>query len=213
MSQDPCRTCQGNFWIADENWQPETHELGRPRTPGSGLIPCGDCNAGNWDGPLPYPGWPGPCREYACDDVTHPCALFHDPTACERRTPIDGCGCDLEHLISTQPTAPDTDEEPDPADDLGPEPEWCPHHACYDRVHVDGLHTDEDGRPFRGTPDPVHEPHELVYDDDPDTTQDYDEQAVQWPADVIAKRPPRQASPTPIYDQLVAELITPKVHR
>lgn len=202
-TQDVCGPCNGNLWVEDESWQPEDHERHRPRLPGAGLIPCGACNAGNWDGPQPYPGWPGPCHEYACEAV-HPCALFHDPTACERRTPLDGCGCDLGlDEPDDPPNARPRDEHP-----------WCEHQHCHDRVHLDGLHTDERGRFFRDTPDPVYEPQELIYDDDPDTAQAYDDdQDVQWPADVIAEPPRPQPFPlTPIYDQLVAELIPAKVH-
>lgn len=173
-----CGTCKGHLWVVDAGVDPR---------------PCGDCNAGNWDGPLPYPGWPGPCREYACDDVVHPCALFHDPTACDR-PPAAGCGCDFDEP-DDPPNARPRDEHP-----------WCEHQYCHDRVHLDGLHTDEHGRFFRDTPEPVYEPHELVYDDDPDTTPPYDEQDAQWPANVTAGRPPRPGTPTPIYDQLVDEL-------
>lgn len=137
-----CGTCEDNLWVADENWQPEPHELGRPRTPGAGLIPCGACNEGNWESPQPYAGWPGECREFVCDDAVHPCALFHDPTACDR-VPAPGCGCDFE------PHAEPVDEAP-----------FCEHPYCHARVHLDPVHIDEHGRPFSGgTPsDPMHWP-------------------------------------------------------
>lgn len=173
-TEAPCGTCNGNLWVED---------------PGVDPRPCGTCNAGNWDGPLPYPGWPGPCREYVCDDASHPCALFHDPMSCDR-PPAAGCGCDFGlDEPGDPPKARPRDEHP-----------WCEHRYCHDRVHLDGLHTDEHGRFFRDTPDPDYEPQELIYDDD---------QAVPWQADVVTAppAPPRPFTPTPIYDQLVDEHI------
>lgn len=148
--------------------------------------------------PQPYPGWPGPCAHFGCE-TTHPCPLFHDPTACER-APLEGCGCDLEALL---PGNPEVDQ--DVEDDLGPEPEWCPHPECYDRVHVDGMHTSEDGRPFRGSPDPADLP------GDDDTVQVYLE--VDDPAHTQAAPPPEpwRFAPHPIYDQMLAEQTYPEV--
>lgn len=35
---------------------------------------------------------------------------------------------------------------------------FCEHPQCHDRIHLDGTHTDEHGRLFRGSPDPEPEP-------------------------------------------------------
>ena len=182
-----CETCNGNLWVENAGVDPR---------------PCGDCNAGNWDGPLPYPGWPGPCREFACDDAVHPCALFHDPMSCDR-PPANGCGCDLEaHEANPESVAVPAADEPSPY----PEIPWCENDFCRDRLHVDGVHLDEHGRPFRGTtPDPAEWP-----DAEPDQALDDeldDEPGTEWPADVVTAAPPqpRPVSLTPIYDQLVDE--------
>lgn len=94
----------------------------------------------------PDPGWPGPCHEVACDGAVHPCPDVHNGL-CERSTPADGCPCDF--LEEDAAATADVDEEP----------LWCPHPECFDRAHLDGTHTDDDGRPFRddGRPFPAPE--------------------------------------------------------
>lgn len=47
-----------------------------------------------------------------------------------------------------------TREVPPPADEA---PEWCPHLDCHDRVHGDGVHTDEEGDPFLDKPSDPYE--------------------------------------------------------
>lgn len=184
---EPCDTCKGALWVEDGE-----HDRAAPRTPGAGLVPCGACNEGNWDAPWPYPGWPGPCREYACDDVAHPCPLFHDPTACERRAPLEGCGCDLESLVDQAGEAPPYADVP-----------WCEHPYCHDRVHGDGTHTDEHGRPFHGDmPSSSGQP--VDDQSDPD-----DDEAPTFHGDLAPE--PRPRSLTPIYDQLVAERTYPEL--
>jgi hypothetical protein len=47
-----CGSCDGARWVDDEGWQPEHEgEQARGRIPGSGRIPCGTCNHGDWDFP------------------------------------------------------------------------------------------------------------------------------------------------------------------
>lgn len=182
--EQPCPSCQGALWVADGE-----HDRATPRSPGAGLVPCGTCNEGNWDAPWPYSGWPGPCREYACDDAVHPCPLFHDPTACERRVPLDGCGCDIG-----------PDEPPDYAD-----VPFCQHPYCHDRVHGDGMHTDENGRPFRGDmPSSTDE----AGADDPD--QEDDEEPA-FHGDLVPEPAPAPFPLTPIFDQLFAERTYPEL--
>ncbi|EOD66883.1 hypothetical protein [Amycolatopsis vancoresmycina] len=42
--------CGGRRWVNDENWSPAYPELWRgERSPGDGLVPCGNCNFGGWD--------------------------------------------------------------------------------------------------------------------------------------------------------------------
>lgn len=185
-----CETCQGNLWLADGE-----DERAAPRTPGAGLIPCGTCNAGNWESPQPYSGWPGRCREYACDDAVHPCALYHDPSACERRVPLDGCGCDF---------GPDElAEGPEYAD-----VPWCENPYCHDRVHGDGVHTDEHGRPFCGDmPSTVDEPG----DDAPERDEDDDQDEPAFHGDLVPEPAPRLFPTTPIFDQLLAERTYPEL--
>lgn len=113
--EQPCTTCNGALWVADG--EPDRGAL---RTPGAGLIPCPACNEGGWDGPEPYSGWPGRCREYACDDAVHPCSLYHDPMACERPI-IPGCGCDLEGLVDRKAILDQDDDGPAFHGDLVPE--------------------------------------------------------------------------------------------
>lgn len=183
-----CETCQGNLWVADG--EPDRAAV---RTPGAGLVPCGSCNAGNWKSPQPYAGWPGRCREYACDDAVHPCSLFHDPTACERRVALDGCGCDFAPAeVTTQiPAYVDEDEPPS-----------CPNQYCHDRLHIDGFHTDENGRLFRGAVPDYSEPDDwLTEDDDQDHIDEPDPEPDA----------PQPIPLTPIYDQLVAELTYPEL--
>jgi hypothetical protein len=88
-------------------------------------------------------------------------------------------------------SAPAGDEAPEYAD-----VPFCEHPHCHDRVHGDGTHTDEHGRPFTGdTPDwPDDEPDPV---DDEDLADDEPEPAVT--------EPPRPFPLTPIYDQLVTE--------
>lgn len=47
-------SCGGRRWVDDEGWQPEEWAMAvQPhREPGRGLIPCGNCNEGNWDTPV-----------------------------------------------------------------------------------------------------------------------------------------------------------------
>lgn len=96
----------------------------------------------------PDPGWPGACHEVACDGAVHPCPDVHNGL-CERSTPADGCPCDV--------LADDADEPEDGEDEAS----WCAHPDCFDRAHLDGTHTDEDGRPFRGArpgePTPIYD--------------------------------------------------------
>lgn len=182
-----CETCKGNLWVADGE-----DERAVPRSPGAGLIPCKDCNEGGWDGPQPYPGWPGRCREYACDDVVHPCALYHDPMACDR-APLEGCGCDLG-----------PDEPPDYAD-----VPFCEHPYCHDRVHGDGMHTDENGRPFRG--DMPSSASDDGGDPDPDEEDQDDEEQPAFHGELVPERTPRPFPLTPIHDQLLAERTYPEL--
>lgn len=43
-------SCGGRRWVEDANWSPPYPELWRgERSPGEGLIPCGNCNHGGWD--------------------------------------------------------------------------------------------------------------------------------------------------------------------
>lgn len=43
-------SCGGRRWVEDKNWSPEYPELWRgERSPGDGLVPCGNCNFGGWD--------------------------------------------------------------------------------------------------------------------------------------------------------------------
>jgi hypothetical protein len=185
-----CETCQGNLWVTDGE-----DERAAQRTPGAGLVPCGTCNAGNWESPQPYPGWPGRCREYACDDAVHPCSLFHDPTGCERRAPLDGCGCDF---------GPDElDEGPEYAD-----VPWCENPYCHDRVHGDGVHTDENGRPFRGD---MPSSSDDRGDDDPERDEDDDQDEPAFHGDLVPEPTPQPFPLTPIYDQLVAEHTYPEL--
>jgi hypothetical protein len=67
-----CRCCTGG-WVADQNWQPEEHERGNERAPGSGLIPCGACNHGGWDAP-----WP-PADADAAERATSPAEPTEHP--------------------------------------------------------------------------------------------------------------------------------------
>ena len=43
-------SCGGRRWVEDANWSPQYPELWKgERSPGDGLIPCGNCNEGGWD--------------------------------------------------------------------------------------------------------------------------------------------------------------------